>query len=325
MTIGKRLLRRLTIGVITIWAVLSVMFGLLFGTGNWAWGRTEGPMRFAGATDEEIHDARDQFYAERGIDGSLPELYVEWIVNMFTLQWGESWVSGEPVAPMVASATLRTAMYVLPAIVLAVMGGIFLGTFAAIRKGSTTEGIGRISGYLLFGLPNFWIGAMILMAMLGAGSIAFRRHEAVVPTVELPFVYEYLLPIFLVTTTLFAGLLTAARAQSLEYTMTDVTKLVRAKGGGSITVARHVLRNAAIPLVSLIFTETLALLVLSVFVVEALFGINGLGLIFYNAVWEQDIPVLLAGTMVIVAFGVLGNIIQDLSHTILDPRIGTDS
>lgn len=325
MTLLSLLARRLAIGLLTIWGVLTIMFGLLFGTGNWAWGRTEGPMRFAGASAAEIEEARETFYAERGIDASLSELYLEWIVNMFTFQWGTSWVSGEAVLPLIASATVRSAVYVVPAIGIAVLGGILLGTYSAMRKGGKTEGASRALIYFGFGLPNFWIGAMIVMGMLGAGSIAFERHQAVVPQVTFPFFYEYVLPVLLVASTLFAGLATAARAQSLEYIGTDVMKLVRAKGAGAVTVSRHVLRNSAIPLVSLIFTETLALLVLSVFVIEALFGIEGLGLVFYNAVWEQDIPVLLGGTMVIVAIGVLGNIVQDLSYRSLDPRIETTS
>ena len=321
MGVIRLLLRRIAIGLLTLWVVLSVMFGLLIGSRDWGWDRTEGPMRLGGASAEEIAEAREMYYAERGMDASFGELYIEWILNMITLQWGTSWESGDAVVTLVLGATMRTGLYVVPAILLAVLLGVLLGTFAAIKQGSKTDGVTRSLTYLLFGLPNFWIGAMIVMGMLGAGSIAFARHQAVIPQVEYPFAYEYVLPVLLVASTLAAGLVTTARAQSLEYISSDVVKLVRAKGGGSVAIARHVLRNSAIPLVSLIFAETLALLVLSIFVIEALFGIEGIGLVFYNAVWEQDIPVLLGGTMVIVAVGIIGNILQDISHSTLDPRI----
>ena len=84
-------------------------------------------------------------------------------------------------------------------------------------------------------------------------------------------------------------------------------------------------RNAAVPLVSLLFAETLALIALSVFVVEAVFAIDGIGSLFYNAVWTQDLPILMGGAMVFVSLGVAGNILQDLLYTALDPRVDTDS
>ena len=83
------------------------------------------------------------------------------------------------------------------------------------------------------------------------------------------------------------------------------------------------LRNASIPLISLLFTETLALLALAVFVIEALFAIDGFGLLFYNAIWTRDLPVLMGGTMVIVTVGVAGNVLQDIAYSVLDPRVDT--
>ncbi len=71
------------------------------------------------------------------------------------------------------------------------------------------------------------------------------------------------------------------------------------------------------------FTEALALLVLAVFVIETLFGIDGFGLLLLDAAPGQDLPVLLGGTIVIIGIGVVGNVVQDLSYSLLDPRVDT--
>jgi peptide/nickel transport system permease protein len=75
----------------------------------------------------------------------------------------------------------------------------------------------------------------------------------------------------------------------------------------------------------MLFTEVLGLLVLTVFVVEVLFGIDGFGLLLFEAIDQRDLPVLLGGTMVVVAVGVGGNVLQDVAYSVLDPRVDTDS
>lgn len=75
----------------------------------------------------------------------------------------------------------------------------------------------------------------------------------------------------------------------------------------------------------MLFTEALALLVIAVFVIETLFSIDGFGLLMYGAVETRDLQILLGGTIVIIAVGVVGNIVQDLSYSLLDPRVDTDT
>lgn len=325
MSIKGIIIRRVIFGFLTIWAVLTAVFFLFMAGRDWAWDRMEGPMRLANVPEEEIAETREWFYTDRGLDVPLYELYFEWIGNMFTFQWGTSFNTELAVAPLIARATLRTASYVIPGILLAILIGVLVGTYAAMRPETIPDRSSRSVIYFLFGLPNFWIGAIVVMATVGVGGIAFRRSTAVAPLTDLPFLLSYVLPVLLVTTTLLGGIVTGARSHGLEYATADLTKLVRAKGLGTIAVAKHVLRNAAIPLVAIAFSETLSLLVLAVFVIEVLLGIEGIGLWFYNSVWTQDLPVLLAGTMVIVAVGVIGTLIEDLSYAFLDPRIEAES
>lgn len=255
-------------------------------------------------------------------DGPLLELYLDWIVRMFTLDWGYAdgggrtvneyvYTAGDPVLPLVARSLARTAVYVGPAVVLAILIGVAVGVYAAIRPDSRLANAGTVTAYLLFAVPSFWIGGMILSL-----AIADRIPYS-------PLLFEHVIPVLLVTATLLGGYASYARAQSLEHVSADFVKLVRAKGGDDHRVTDHVLRNAAIPLVSMVFTEVLGLLVLAVFVVEVLFGIEGFGLLLFGAANSRDVPVLLGCVIVIVFFGVCANAVQDLAYRRLDPRVDT--
>ena len=333
MRAARFVLKRTLLGLTTVWAVLSAVFLLFVGTRDWYLGSILAMMsRDPNTSPEDIETTRQEYLAERGLDGDLGELYVEWMWNTFTLQWGDSFKYGRDALEMVLSGTARTAAYVLPALVLAVLVGLVVGVVSAMWSDARGEMSARSLSYAGMGLPNFWVGALIL-AVAGAAAVIFRpvfltgRGQGM-PTIavaEFPFLYAYVLPPLLVATTLLAGVVSYARAYSMQYYADDLTKLVRAKGGGRGTVARHVVRNAAVPLVSLLFTETLALIALSVFVVEAVFAIDGIGSLFYNAVWVQDLPILMGATMVFVTLGVLGNLVQDLLHAALDPRLDTSS
>ncbi len=304
------------------WAVLTIVFLLLTQTRDTNLGGLIGGAMigaaFAGKSPEEMATQRDeirrQYLAERNLDGPFLENYVHWMVDMVTLRWGHSIETGDLVTSLVFESVLRTAAYVLPAMVLAVTIGITLGVYAALRRGSRGETAGRLTTYLLFGLPNFWIGSLVLVLLgipvsVGDGSV----------------LSEHLLPVALLTTTLLAGQVSYARSESMEYVSAAFVKLLRAKGASDWRVARHVLRTAAIPLISLFFTEMLAVLVLSVFVLEYLFGIDGFGMVLYDAVNARDLPVVLGCTLVVIVVGVLGNVVQDVGYSVLDPRVDTGS
>lgn len=315
MSLARLFAQRIALGLVTAWAVLTGIFALFTLTEDWVLGGIIGGMRFAGAEEEELEQARREYLAERGLDRPFHEQYADWMGNMVTLQWGESFETGEAVLPLIAGSVGRTAAYVLPAIVLAVCLGLAIGLYAAMNPDGRLANAGLDSTYLLFALPNFWIGGIAL-------SLVWGDDPAVGYS---PLVFEHVLPIALTATTLVGGYASYSRAHSLEYTSSKFVALLRAKGAGPLAVARHVLRNAAIPVVSMLFTEALGLLILGVFVIEVLFGIEGFGLLLFDAVRGRDLPVLLGGTLVIIGVGVAGNILQDLSYSILDPRVDTGS
>lgn len=313
--------RRLAFGLVTAWAVMTTVFLTFTLTPDWVADQIEGEARAAGISigmnpehapddrEANVQDALAAYTGDRGFDRPLYEQYIDWMGNMLMLDWGFSFETGEDVFPMVTDATTRTAMYVVPSVVLAVLIGTLIGLYAALHPESRLANSSRLGSYAMFAVPSFWIGGMFISGVRGD----VIGHN--------PILFDHVLPIALVTMTLLGGYVSYSRAYAKEYVSADFVTLVRAKGAGSVRVAQHVLRNAAIPLVSMLFTEALGLLVLGIFVIEVLFGIEGFGLVFFNAIDGRDLPVLLASTLIIILVAVVGNIIQDLSYQYLDPRV----
>lgn len=311
MNLLRLLAKRLAFGAVAAWAVLTAVFALFTRTEDWVLQGRVGLMRYGGATEEEIREARDAYLAQRGLDRPWWEQYLEYMGDMVSLEWGESLATGDAVLPTVVDAATRTATYVLPAVAIAICLGVLLGLYAAMHPDGRLANLSVDSSYLAFALPSFWVGG-ILLSTTASSRVDYS-----------PFLFEHALPVALVAATLLGGYVSYARAHASEYATAEFVELVRAKGASPVRVASHVLRNAAIPVVSMLFTEALGLLVLSVFVVETVFGIDGFGLLLVEAVEARDLPVIMGGTLVIVTVGVLGNVIQDVSYSLLDPRVDT--
>lgn len=313
MSLARIFARRIALGLVAAWGVLTTVFLMFTVTRDWVLASRIGLLRFAQAEESTIRQAREAYLASRGLDRPLWQQYVDWMGDMLTLDWGSSFASGEPVLPLVTDAVVRTAMYVVPAVVVGIAVGVLVGLWVALNPDGRLANLGRTSTYLAFALPSFWVGGVLR-------SLAIR---GIIP--DSPLLFQHVFPIALTTMTLLGGYVSYSRANALEYTSADFVKLVRAKGASNRRVAAHVLRNAAIPVFSMLFTEAIALLALAVFVIEVLFGIDGFGLLLFDAVEARDLPVLLGGAIVVIGVGVLGNIVQDVSYTMLDPRVDTDT
>lgn len=311
----RAFLQRIALGFVAVWGVLTIIFALFTMTRHWVIEQQVALEQWGGEemTEEEEQARIDAYLAERNLDGSTWDRYTEWMWNMITLDWGESFETGQDVFPMVMDATARTILYVVPAVGLALIIGLVVGVYAAMQPDGHLATMGVGTAYLLFAIPNFYVGGML---------ISLAKADVISPS---PLVFEHTLPILLTATSLLGGYVSFSRAHSLEYVTAEFVTLVRAKGATPLRVTKHVLRNGAIPMFSMVFTEALALLVLAVFVIETLFGIQGLGLMLFEAVETRDLPVLLGGVMVLIAVGVIANIFQDVSYTILDPRVDTES
>ncbi|MFC6975289.1 hypothetical protein ACFQL1_12550 [Halomicroarcula sp. GCM10025709] len=156
MTLLRRLVQRLALGLGAAWVVLTAVFGLFTLTEDWVLNQRLGALKWAGTEEAALDRVRNQYLAARGLDRPLWVQYGDWLGNMVTLDWGTSFRVDEPVLGLVMGAVGRTAAYVLPALALAVAAGVALGVAAALRPdgrprtwgspGATSSSPSRTSG-----------------------------------------------------------------------------------------------------------------------------------------------------------------------------------
>lgn len=250
--------------------------------------------------------------------------YRDWMVGYATFNWGWSYTNNQPVVDLIADRLPVTLAYLIPAIVLAVTAGVGLGLVAALWRHEPVDALVTSVSYVGLGLPAFFLGELLI-------AIAFRElgwYGALWdPRYGLWSVQNLTalsLPAIVVAANLLAVQVRYARAEALEYLPTDFVKRLRASGARRRDVARHVLRNAAFPLVSIFFTEVLTVLFVTIIVVEVVFDVPGLGALALSAIKRRDIGVILATTLIPAFVGLFGNLIQDVAYTVLDPRVEYD-
>ena len=133
---------------------------------------------------------------------------------------------------------------------------------------------------------------------------------------------QLVLPVFVLTTGTIAGIMRYSRAEALEYVQAEFVKTARAKGAsGQRVLYRHILRPAAVPLMTILIADLLGIFLAASYLVEVVFGIPGLGQLSFLALIAQDTSVVLGTTLIFTFIAVIGNLLQDIAYTILDPRI----
>lgn len=315
MSLRWQLVRRTVFTIFAIYLILTITFGFVALTGD----PNEGLIEWQTVTtqgQEEAREAIAQYRAERNLDAPLGERYVRWLVDMTTLDWGTSFNQGEPVMTLIGKALPQTLAYVLPAMAFALIGGIGIGLYSALHQQTTLARLGAGFAYIGLGIPNFWLAGILLFVF----TIPLGQYgKATVPYWQ--FLKTVVLPSLVLGTSLLAGQARYARAEATEYVNAEFVKLLRAKGASGWDVARHLLRNAAVPLLSLFFADLLVIVALNIYVIEVVFEIPGLGQLSYQAIQDRDLPLILGTVMVLVFAGILGNLFQDVAYRVLDPRI----
>ncbi len=259
--------------------------------------------------------------AKLGLDRSIPVQYVIWLRHAATGDLGTSVKSNAPVLSLIAPKLLATLELILVSLIFAVAVALFLGTASAVRVGCWVDQFTRAFVVTGLAIPTYWIGLLFLLVF--AVSLNWLPVSGYVPFSEDPRqnLQHLILP------ALSLGLFEAAfltrflRSSLLEVLHQDYVRTAHAKGlAEGIVVARHALKNALIPMVTVLGLE-LGTLVGGVVVIEQVFGWSGIGWLALTAVKNRDYP-LLQGIVLLVAVGVsVANLLADLAYTYLDPRL----
>jgi peptide/nickel transport system permease protein len=271
----------------------------------------------------------EQLSAQRhalGLDQPLPVQYADWLGRFARGDWGRSIATGRPVRDMLGHAWPATVRLVGLSLVLSYLMGIAVGVVQATRGGRLDIAL-SIASVTLFALPGYWLGLMLVMLFtyrlrwLPAFGAAGFDADFLSPPARLADRLRHLaLPLATLTLVGVGGTARFVRGAMLDVIGAPYVTVARSKGISDARVTlRHVLRNALIPVLTLLGLSLPALFSGAVFI-EAIFAWPGVGRVLVEAVQARDYPVVMAATAVSAVLVVLGNLLAEVLVSWADPR-----
>ena len=268
-------------------------------------------------------EAAAQIRQRLGLDRPLAAQYATWAAAAARGDLGRSFKTGDPVAALIADRLGPTLQLTGGALLLALVVAVPLGVLAAVRRGTVWDTLG--SAVSLFGVsfPSFWLGIMLILLFSEAlpwlppsglaeygreSDLASRLRHAVLPTLTLGLIQ-------------MAAVMRFTRSSLLEALRQEYVRTARAKGVAEARVVwRHALRNALIPVVTVVGLS-LPALVGGAVLTETVFAWPGIGRLAVGAVFERDYPVIMGVNLVVAGVVITANLLTDLAYTLIDPRI----
>ena len=307
------MLKRILLSLATLW-LLSV---LVFAGGRMLPGNV-GRAMLGPFADQRAVDILNH---EMGTDRPLLIQYGDWIAGFVTGDLGKSYAYRAPVAPFLGTAIGNSAKLALVAFLLVVPLGIFGGVVAALNRGRAADRIISITGMSATIVPEF-VSGIVLILVFGVW-LRWLPISATAPPdagviVQL---YHLILPAVPLVLILFGYIARMARAGMIEALDAEYTRTAILKGLSYPQVIwRHVLRNALLPTISVIATQTVYLIG-GLVVIEILFHYQGIGSLIFTAANKKDFPMLQAGVMMVGALFAVATLAADLLYASLNPRI----
>jgi peptide/nickel transport system permease protein len=269
------------------------------------------------ATSQDVAAIR----AKLGLDRPIALQFGIWLGNVVRGDFGESFFFKKPVAELVAERLQPTLSLALCTVVLAVSMAVPLGVVAGWRRGTWIDrGVMGLS-VLGFSVPTFVIGyVLIYLVAIQLGWLPVQGYQRLEEGFR-GFLVRLILPSVTLAVIYVALIARITRASVLEVLNADHVRTARAKGLANLAVLlRHVLRNAAVPIVTIIGLGV-AVLIGGVVVTESVYAIPGLGRLTVDAVLARDYPTVQAVILLFSMVYVFINLLVDLTYTFLDPRI----
>jgi peptide/nickel transport system permease protein len=261
-----------------------------------------------------------------GLDRPVTEQYVTWLGRFARGDWGTSIATGRPVRTTLAQAWPATVGLVGVSLVLSYLIGIAIGVVQAVRGGRLDTAL-SIASVTLFALPGYWLGLMLVMVFtyrlrwLPAFGAAGFDADFLPPAARLADRLRHLaLPLATLTLVGIGGTARFVRGAMLDVAGAPYVMVARAKGLSETRVTLgHILRNALIPVVTLLGLSLPALFSGAIFI-EAIFAWPGVGRVLVEGVQARDYPVVMAATAISAVLVVLGNLLAEVLVSWVDPR-----
>ncbi len=273
------------------------------------------------AGDNATSDQVDAIRAKLGLDEPIWTQFYIWVSKAFAGDFGESFFFKKTVAELIAQRIQPTLSLALCTLVLAVLIAVPLGVLAAARQGSWTDRIVMGFSVLGFSVPAFVVGYLLIYIFaiqLGWLPVqGFRRIEEGFGE----FITRLILPSITLSVIYIALISRITRASVIETLGEDYIRTARAKGlPARVVLLRHALRNAAVPIITVIGIG-IALLIGGVVVTESVYNIPGIGRLTVDAVLARDFPIIQVVILMFSFVYVLINLLIDIAYSFFDPRI----
>jgi len=315
---GRYLLRRLLIAIPSLLGISVVLFTVL----ALAPGDPFGELATNPSIPPEVRMAlREKF----GIDDPVAIRYVRWITAMLQGDWGFSFASRINVDTLILQRLPATLFVIGSAQVLALMIAIPVGVYAATRPYSLFDQISSTLAFVGFSLPTFFTGLLLILIFSVQLDWLPFVYRADIDATGWRWYWEHfrqaVMPITVLGLFLGASMTRYVRSAVLDVIRLDYVTTARAKGlGERVVIVKHVVRNALIPVVTLVALQMPAIFGGAI-VTEQIFRIPGIGSLLISAILANDTPVIMAVTFVFACLVVFFNLIADVLYGWLDPRI----
>jgi len=264
-----------------------------------------------------------------GLDKPLYEQYWNWLKRLAVLDFGESFAADHrPVIDKIAERLPITIGINVLAMLLILVTAIPIGVLSAVHRDSAFDRGMTVFVFLGFAIPSFWLGLLLMLAfgvqlswlpISGIHDYDWRQMDVWQQRWDLA--KHLMLPVFVSAIGGLAGMSRFMRSSMLEVIRADYITTARAMGVPETRIRyRHALKNALLPIITLLGLSVPGLIGGSV-IVEQLFSIPGMGLLFYEAVLARDYPLVMGITVIGAVLTLLGNLLADLAYAWADPRI----
>lgn len=264
----------------------------------------------------------EQIREELGLNDPLPVQYLRYLSNLLQGDLGRSLTTNRPVASELVSRLPATIELTIASMLIVLLVAVPLGIFSAVKRGSLVDNLCMAGALLGVSMPSFWFGIMLMLLFSlklgllptggrGDGTLADLLKALIMPAITLG-------------TGLMGIVARLTRSSMLEVLGQDYMRTAYAKGLATrLVLVRHGLRNALIPVVTVIGVQFASLLGGAV-IVETIFAWPGMGRLAVNAISRRDYPVIMGTVLVFAVVFVLANLIVDILYTFIDPRIRYD-
>ncbi|HEY7965651.1 MAG TPA: ABC transporter permease [Solirubrobacteraceae bacterium] len=312
------LIRRLLVAVIVTIGIAAISFALLHALST-------SPARAVLGLKADFKQIAD-WNRTHGYDRPLIVQFFSYLGNLLQLNFGYSYKEGQSVGALFDENAGRSAYLSGASLLLALVVAIPLGIAQAVKRNSIGDYAATAVTFTLYAMPSFFLG-LILIQLFALDLHIFPplvSDNITTTWGAITHPLQLALPIVTLAAITVASFSRYMRSSALDNLAQDYIRLARAKGlSQRLVLTRHLLRNSCLPMITLVGLSIPSLLAGNL-LVETLFNYQGLGLLFYNALGNEDYPILLAYTVLGGVLTVIGNLLADVALTVADPRIRID-